>query len=148
MSCPTADADEAPAAANAAVGARPRILIVEDEDAVRSLLEEFLSMRGYEVDCATNAVAALAAVRAAPPAIVLLDICMPGELTGDQILPMLVGAGVTVIIVSGSIDDPLQARVLQTGAFDFVAKPFTLARLQEAVAAAEGVPRPRLPASA
>jgi FixJ family two-component response regulator len=66
-----------------------------------------------------------------------LDINLAGERTGDQILPMLLDAGVVVIVVSGSIDAAMQASLIRAGAFDCLAKPFTLPRLQQAVAAAQ-----------
>lgn len=126
-------------------GARPRILVVEDEDAVRSLLSDFLWVLGYEVACATTAREALEAVRSAPPDGVLLDIRMPGEVTGDQILPVLVSLGLPVIVVSGSVDDPMGARLLEAGAVDFIAKPFALPRLQKALAQAVAVSATRAP---
>jgi CheY-like chemotaxis protein len=120
-----------------------RILVVEDAYAICALLAEFLSGLGYDVACATDTDAALEAVRLTPPAIVLLDINLPGERTGDQILPMLLDAGAVVIVVSGSIDSAMAARLIEAGAFDCLAKPFTLPRLQQAVAAAQASRTPR-----
>ena len=122
-------------------GARPRILVVDDEEAVRSLLTDFLGVLGYEVTCATNGLEALEAVRSTQPRVVLLDIRMPGPLTCDEILAAIVAGGVPVIVVSGSIDEAMQAHLREAGAFDLLAKPFTLPRLRQAVAAAEEASR-------
>ena len=116
-----------------------RILVVEDEDSIRSLLEEYLTMTGYAVACASSAKQALEVMRTTRPEIVLLDIRMPGEMTGDQALPYFVEAGCVVLVVSGSIDLETEPKLLEAGAFEFIAKPFDLHRLTKSISAARSV---------
>jgi DNA-binding NtrC family response regulator len=126
------EVSQKPAAADSPV----RVLVVEDEDAIRSLLEEYLTMIGYDVAVASSARQALDVMRATRPEIVLLDIRMPGEMRGDQALPYFVEAGCVVLVVSGSIDLATEPQLLEAGAFEFIAKPFDLNRLTTSITAA------------
>src|SRR5207253_7020462 len=108
-----------------------RVLVVDDEREVREILQEFLAEKGYDVRPAHDAAAAIAAVTAEPPDVVLLDIQMPG-LGGVDALAAIraVAPDVKVIMVSGTSSDDLASRALAYGAFDYVAKPIDLAYLQ------------------
>ena len=113
---------------------RARVLIVDDEPKVREVLRDILMDR-YEVDFADTAVGALAAVRKKRPDAVLLDLNMPGAVGGDQIVAAL-ATDFPVVVVTAVIDLDTAKRTLNAGAFDFIAKPFTIDRVLEVVEAA------------
>ena len=109
-----------------------RLLVADDDDNVRGLLRDFLQRRGYVVHVATNATEALAIAGNVRPDVVLLDLNMPGEQTGESILRTL-SATAAVIVITGANDADVARRSLIDGAVDFVAKPFNLERLIEAI---------------
>ncbi len=102
-----------------------RILIADDDDALRESLELVLSAEGYEVLAARDGAAALALVESQAVDVALCDVRMPG-MDGLELLPLLVRRlpGVPVILMSayGSADLALEA--MRRGAYDYVAKPF------------------------
>ena len=109
-----------------------RLLVADDDDNVRGLLRDFLQRRGYVVYVAANATEALAIAGHERPDVVLLDLNMPGEQSGESVLRTL-SATAAVIVITGANDDDVARRTLIDGAVDFVAKPFNLERLIEAV---------------
>ncbi len=102
-----------------------RVLIIDDDDALRESLEMVLAAEGYEVVAAPRAEAALAELDAAPVDVVLCDVRMPGT-DGMELLPQLVrrlpGAAVIMMSAYGSADLAIEA--MQRGAYDYLAKPF------------------------
>ncbi len=109
----------------------PYILVVDDEPDIRSLLKEILEDEGYEVDVAENGEAARAAHRARRPDLVLLDIWMPDvdgitllkEWAEDEGLPM------PVIMMSGHGTVETAVEATRLGAYDYIEKPLSLAKL-------------------
>jgi DNA-binding response OmpR family regulator len=104
--------------------ARPLILVVDDYRDTREMLAAYLTMRGYDVEMAEDAASALARMRARRPALVLLDLMMPGmpveTFRREQLLdPHL--ATVPIVCVSAAHDVRERARAL--GAIDCVRKP-------------------------
>jgi two-component system response regulator MtrA len=113
---------------------RARILIVDDEAEVCAVLGEFLESEGYDVIFAETAVGALAAVREQQPQLVLLDLNMPGAVSGATIV-QAISQTVPVVVISAVIDLEVARGTLRQGAADFIAKPFDLARVGEVVVA-------------
>jgi two-component system response regulator PrrA len=112
-----------------------RVLVVDDDRYVRSMLEDYLAGAGYAVEVTANGAAALTIVRERRPDAVLLDLNMPGTLDGRAVL-RAISRDCPVIVITG-INDPDDARAqLQGGAFDVIAKPFDLHHVSERVAAA------------
>jgi two-component system cell cycle sensor histidine kinase/response regulator CckA len=109
------------------------VLLVEDDDQVRSAVRRYLSSWGYTVREAANAAAALELVSAADPVDVLLtDIVMPG-MDGHTLARQLVGEhpGVRVIFMSGYTDHPaLQVDALEVEDM-FLLKPFSAKDLSQ-----------------
>ncbi len=107
-----------------------RILIVDDDDALRESLQLVLSAEGYEVVGAPGAGEALRAVERAPFEVVLCDIRMPG-VDGMDLLPQLVRRlpGTTVIMMSAYGTEDLALEAMNRGAYDYLAKPFQPAEL-------------------
>ncbi len=111
-----------------------RILIVDDELSVSEVLSEYFTNRGYIVATAGDGEEALRAVPSFRPAVVLLDVRMPG-LDGVEVLKRIraVDKHVSVIMVTANEDVALARETLQIGAFDYVAKPFDLSYLDQVV---------------
>ena len=103
------------------------ILVVDDDPGVRALIASILDAAGHAVREAQTGEDALAAARAEQPALVLLDVCLPG-LGGYSILRdlrKLRGEELPVVFVSGERTHPLDsASGLFLGADDYIVKPF------------------------
>ena len=114
-----------------------RVLVVEDDPQVALLVLDALQEFGYEVRVASNSRETLQLAVTWRPAVVLLDLSLPG-LSGEAGLARLrrEAPGVPVIVVSGNRDEEQARALLQLGAFDYVTKPFQLLTLERAVAAA------------
>ncbi|MFI5897936.1 response regulator transcription factor [Actinoplanes sp. NPDC051513] len=107
-----------------------RILVVEDDVAVRDSLARTLRFEGHQVDTADDGVAALDAVRAAEPDAMILDVMMP-RLDGLQTCRRLRAEGVTLPVLMLTARDSVGDRVagLDAGADDYLVKPFALQEL-------------------
>lgn len=129
----------APPVAGAPRGTRmnsQRILIVDDEADIRSLLREILAEEGYEVEIAADAAQACALRARQNPDLVLLDVWMP-DTDGITLLrewsrgPTTVDCPVVMMSGHGTVETAVAATRL--GAFDFVEKPLSLAKLLRTV---------------
>lgn len=103
-----------------------QILIIEDEEALRDLLEYEFSRQEVAVVALDNANDALMAVEDCPPDLILLDLMLPG-LKGLQFLDILRREGneVPVIIISARNAEADIINALERGADDYVTKPFS-----------------------
>ena len=113
----------------------PHILVVDDEADIRGLLKEILSEEGYEVDVAANAVQARASRARQTPDLVLLDIWMP-DVDGITLLREWSASatdGCPVVMMSGHGTVETAVEATRLGAFDFVEKPLSLAKLLRTV---------------
>lgn len=111
-----------------------QILVVDDEAEIRSMLQEFLSLKGYGVRTAPDGPGAVREIVRMPPDIILLDIDMPG-LSGVETLPTIraLAPRAAVIMVSGSTDTETSKLALARGAFDYVTKPIDFVYLTQSV---------------
>ena len=107
-----------------------RVLVVDDEPALRDALESSLAFEGYEVDTASDGVEALDAIAENRPDLVLLDIMMP-RMDGLTAVRRLRARGDTVPVLMLTARDAVGDRVtgLDVGADDYLAKPFELDEL-------------------
>jgi DNA-binding NtrC family response regulator len=109
---------------------RDVVLVVEDDDAMRDLLEEELRESSYDVLTAADGPEALAQLERHPVDIVVTDLQMPG-MTGHELLHEVrirrPGTPVVIITAFGTIDTAVQA--IKSGAFHFVPKPFRMEQL-------------------
>ena len=107
-----------------------KILIVDDERAIRNSLKEILGDEGYEVDTAENGAAALARVDKEKYNVIFCDIKMP-EMDGTEVLDKLVADGVdsAIVMISGHGDIDTAVECIKKGAFDFIQKPLDLNRI-------------------
>jgi two-component system cell cycle sensor histidine kinase/response regulator CckA len=117
-----------------------RLLIMDDEAIVRNVLRQLLESLGYTVECVqdgTEAVAAYQRAQAAgqPFAVVILDYTIPGGMGGLEALARLraLDPQVTALISSGYANNPVVADWAYYGFSGVVAKPYTIAQLQEAL---------------
>src|SRR5918992_5162152 len=123
---------ERPPAARAILRPRmkPRILVIDDEAAIRDSLRMILEYEHYEFVGASSGPDGVAAIKRDPPGLVLLDIKMPG-MNGLEALAEIrkIDESLPVAMISGhgTITDAMQATRL--GAFDFIEKPFTSERV-------------------
>lgn len=114
------------------------IFIVDDESAVRELMNSQLSFLGFHTRHTGNPEQALTIASSdAPPSLVLLDIEMPG-FSGLDILRRIkeIDEDIQVVMVSGLHDLGTVRECLRAGAYDYLAKPFELEDLQNTVARA------------
>jgi two-component system, OmpR family, response regulator MprA len=107
-----------------------RILVVDDDPAVRSSLDRALRLEGYEVETAADGPAALQILSLGSPDAVVLDLGLPG-LDGLAVCRRLRSAGddtpVLMLTARDAVDDRVQG--LDAGADDYLVKPFALAEL-------------------
>jgi two-component system, OmpR family, response regulator MprA len=107
-----------------------RILVVDDEPAVRDAVDRALRLEGHEVALAEDGRAALDAVAAAPPDVLVLDLLMP-RIDGLEVCRRLRAAGdrtpVLVLTARDAVAD--RVRGLDAGADDYLVKPFALEEL-------------------
>jgi signal transduction histidine kinase len=115
-----------------------RILVVDDEAMIRNVLRQLLESMGYTVECVqdgTEAVVAYQCAQAAgqPFAAVILDYTIPGGMGGLETLAHLrsIDPQVTALISSGYANNPVIADWAYYGFRGVVAKPYTMAQLQE-----------------
>jgi two-component system nitrogen regulation response regulator NtrX len=108
------------------------ILVVDDEADIRDLVSGILDDEGYAVRTASNSEAALAAIRARRPSLLLLDIWMQGGgMDGLELLDVVkqMDADMPVVMISGHGNVETAVSAIKRGAYDFLEKPFKSDRL-------------------
>jgi DNA-binding NtrC family response regulator len=117
------------------MGKQRRILVVDDEEAIRKGLARVLAGMGHMVDLAANAEDALSMALLNPPDLVITDIQLPGR-SGIELLSDLRGRGIdsTIVILTayGTIDSALEAT--RRGAYDYLVKPVEPERFTTVIA--------------
>ena len=121
-----------------------RILVVEDDPSVRTLLDSLLSGEGYDVKTASDGTGALRLAHDHVPSVILLDLMMPDH-GGLHVLERLRADGdlshVPVLVVTGAVEKVPDLRD-QVGRDRVFVKPFVVADLLEQVAQLTGGPHP------
>jgi len=113
-----------------------RILVVDDEVPIQRILRRNLTVSGYEVLVADNGKQAVEMARLHQPDLILLDICMPGELDGLDVCVHVRDFTQTPIIVLSAVSEEKQkVKALDLGADDYLTKPFSNDELQARVRA-------------
>ena len=111
---------------------RPMVLLVEDEPAQREVLAYNLEAEGFEVAQASNGEEALEAISDSPPDLILLDWMMP-HVSGLEVCRRLKlrpeTRGIPVIMLSARSEEVDKVRGLETGADDYVIKPYSVVEL-------------------
>jgi len=102
----------------------PRILAIDDEQMVLTLVKRTLESEGYEVITSSDGSSVQNLIEEHNPALVLLDIMMPG-LDGFQVLELIrQHSNIPVIMLSAIHDTDTKGDTLMLGADDYVTKPF------------------------
>lgn len=116
----------------------PLILLVEDEPAQREVLSYNLAAEGYRVNLAQDGEEAIMMVREAPPDLIVLDWMMP-NLSGIEVCRRLKSRAETrvipVIMLSARSEEVDRVRGLETGADDYVIKPYSIVELMARIRA-------------
>ena len=107
-----------------------KVLVVDDEQQIRDVLEKFFKGEGYEVVTSSNGEKALELVKRENPHVIILDIKMPG-IDGIEVCRRLRAVGncqsISIIVLSASVDE--LTRAAEAGADDCVKKPVDLPSL-------------------
>jgi len=112
-----------------------RLLLIEDDAAIRTMLIRALRDRGHAVASAPSALGGLEAALAERPDLVVLDLGLP-DLDGLEILRMLRAVSQVPVIIATARDDEADiVRGLDAGADDYVVKPFNAAQLDARIRA-------------
>lgn len=115
----------------------PTVLVVDDEPQIVRALRINLSARGYQVITAHNGTSALRTAAEAKPDVVVLDLGLPDIDGNDVIIGLRGWTAVPIIVLSARTDSPDKVKALDSGADDYVTKPFgmdeLIARLRAAV---------------
>jgi nitrogen regulation protein NR(I) len=110
---------------------RPQVVVVDDEERMRTLVSKVLGKQGYAVRAAADGPSALRLLEEEPADLVLTDVKMPG-MDGLELLravrETLPEAAVILMTAFGSIDAAVQA--MRQGAYDYISKPFKIEELQ------------------
>lgn len=118
--------------------ARPRVLIVDDDPLIRSVVRAVLEDARYELTEASDGREALHLARQDPPNVVLLDVMMPG-MNGYEVAESLrreIGESPIIIMLTARDRESDKAKAFSSGANAFFSKPFSPLDLLEAVSSA------------
>ena len=108
---------------------RPRVLVVEDDPALRKVLALRLTMDGFDVEVAEDGQAGLEAATTHPPDVILTDLMIP-RMGGDGLcralraLPAADAGAVPIVLLTAHQRDATVDRVLDLGGITFMSKPF------------------------
>ncbi len=107
-----------------------KILIIDDERAIRNSLREILSDEGYDTDVAEDGIIGLQMAEKEKYSVIFCDIKMPG-MDGTEVLTKLHESGIdtAVVMISGHGDIETAVDCIRRGAFDFIQKPLDLNRI-------------------
>jgi len=111
-----------------------RIMIIEDDGEMRSLLKDFLEEEGFETDSASNGVDALGRLSKDHFDLVITDIRMPG-LTGLDLLPRIrrLKPETPIIVMTAYGSDDVRRRAFERGATAYLEKPIHLTKLRTVI---------------
>ncbi|MDD5347944.1 MAG: response regulator [Candidatus Omnitrophica bacterium] len=112
--------------------AREKILVVDDDEAVREFLARFLRQKGFQtVSVARSGEEALLLLEREPRDLVFLDIKMPG-LSGIKVLRKIktLYPETSVIMITAFAQKEIAEEALKEGAYDYITKPFNLSYLE------------------
>jgi CheY-like chemotaxis protein len=115
---------------------KARILIVDDQQVIRELLQEFLEIKGFTVFAAANGAEALTHMQERTPDLVLLDMLMP-RMDGLETQRRLrtIDPDVKVIMMTGLNDPAVAERAIREGARKYLLKPLNLEQLERVLLA-------------
>ncbi len=114
------------------------ILLIDDDAAARRMMRRALERKGHHVEEAASGAEGLSQLRALHPQLVLLDLRMPGELSGLDVAQHAAAdpaiAHIPIVIVSASAHDAMRDMTMQSGCVAFIEKPVDFTELHETIA--------------
>lgn len=110
--------------------AAAKILVVDDEPAIRNLIHRFLAKQDYQMESAEDGKSALAIFEQFNPDLVILDVNLPDANGYDLCKEMQARTGVFVLMLTSRTDEADKIRGFNTGADDYITKPFSLGELE------------------
>jgi two-component system cell cycle sensor histidine kinase/response regulator CckA len=150
--CATALPPESPTGQQLETGSG-RILVMDDEEALRNLLARFLQRLGYEVECAREGAEAMELYQRAKESgrsfdAVLVDLTIPGGMGGKELAARLreVDSAVILIVSSGYSHTPIMSDFRRYGFDDVISKPWTPVQLSQVLRRCARRPGPSSPA--
>ena len=110
------------------------ILVVDDEETIRSALKKYLTQQGFEVSTAADGDEALAVLHRQKIGCMLLDVRMPGT-SGVDLVPriMEIEPNIAILMLTAVNDATSAALCMQRGAMDYLTKPIELSDLNRAI---------------
>lgn len=110
-------------------GAPARILVIEDDSAVRNLISTALDMHGYSVESADDGEAGILETASHGPDLVMLDLGLP-DIDGVEVISKIRSwSSVPIIVISARTEDSDKIGALDAGADDYLTKPFSVDEL-------------------
>lgn len=112
-----------------------KVLVMDDEEYIRDILGDILSIQGYAVDFAKNGEEAIELYRNNSYDVVILDLTVPGGMGGKETMRALLDMdpSVKVIVSSGYSSDPIMSNYKQYGFRDVIGKPYRIEELGEMI---------------
>jgi DNA-binding response OmpR family regulator len=118
---------------SASGGAAMRILVIEDSDSIRSMIEALVGGRGHEVEAVPSGAKGVDSALTHPPDAILLDLHLPGGFDALDVCRRLRYAeptrAVPIIVISALTDETSKQRALDAGATAYYTKPFSATAL-------------------
>lgn len=106
-----------------------RILVIEDSDSIRSMVQTLVSARGHEVEAVSTGTKGVDAALTRPPDVALLDLHLPGSFDGFEVCRRIRSSRLTrkipIIVISALADDASRVRAMNAGATAYYTKPFS-----------------------
>ena len=111
-----------------------KIMVVDDEYEICSMLKDFLEREGYEAFTATSVKDALGIIEKERPKVILLDIRMP-EMNGIEAIEEIrkIDQTTGIIMATAVMDEDVARRAMELGASDYIIKPFDLEYLRKSL---------------
>jgi len=122
-----------------------KVLIVEDEPKLASLVADYLKAAGYEAHCIENGLEVVSWVKANAPDLVVLDLMLPGRGGLEVCKELRTFTDLPIIIVTARVEEVDRLIGLEAGADDYLCKPFSVRELVARVKAL--LRRPRVSAA-
>lgn len=119
----------------AMVSGNPKILVVDDDPAIRNLIHRFLSQKNYQIESAGDGKTALTIFEQFNPDLVILDVNLPDAIGYNLCQEMQSRTGVFVLLLTSRADASDKIKGFSQGADDYITKPFDLQELEYRVGA-------------
>ncbi len=106
-----------------------RILVCEDQDAIRRMIEALVQARGFDVVAVASSAKTIDVATTSPPDLVLFDLMLPGEFDGFEVCRRLKNdpstKAIPIVVISALDDEGSRSRANEAGATAYYTKPFS-----------------------